>query len=122
MLKTPILPGSVYDCEVIFTDVFGSKTRPVIILSGPHRYMNIDGGLYLICPITSTEVFPDCPKLLNSDFENGGLKKPSSYLNILKPAGVDFNQLKNYRGTLKSSKFAEFKHILAQKHGLNSYF
>jgi len=41
MLKTPILPGSVYDCEVIFTDVFGSKTRPVIILSGPHKYMNI---------------------------------------------------------------------------------
>jgi hypothetical protein len=51
------------------------------------------------------------------DFENGGLRKPLSYLNILKPAGIDFRQIKNYRGTLKSSKFAEIKRILLQKHG-----
>ena len=118
MYEASILPGSIYDCEVIFTDTFGSKTRPVIILSGPHEYMNINGGLYLICPITSTEIFPNCPMISNSDFENGGLRKPIFYLNILKPAGVDFNQIKNYRGTLKSSKFSEIKRILAQKHGL----
>jgi len=118
MNEISILPGSIYDCEVIFTDTAGSKTRPVIILSGPHRYMNINGGLYLICPITSTEIFPNCPTISNSDFENGGLRKPLSYLNILKPAGVDFSQIKNYRGTLKSSKFAEIKRILAQKHSL----
>ncbi len=98
MPKESILPGSIYDCEVIFTDTLGSKTRPVIILSG--------------------EIFPNCPKISNSDFENGGLKKPLSYLNVLKPAGVDFSQIKNYRGTLKSSKFTEIKRILVQKHSL----
>jgi len=80
--------------------------------------MNISGGLYLICPITSTEIFPDCPKIFNSDFEKGGLKKNLSYLNVLKPAGVDFSQIKNYRGTLKPSKFTEIKRILVQKHSL----
>jgi mRNA-degrading endonuclease toxin of MazEF toxin-antitoxin module len=118
MHEVSILPGNIYDCEVIFTDTLGSKTRPVIILSGPHEYMNINGGLYLICPITSTEIFPNCPSISNSDFENGGLKKPLSYLNVLKPAGVDFSQIKNYRGTLKSSKFTEIKRILVQKHSL----
>ncbi|MDR0518363.1 MAG: type II toxin-antitoxin system PemK/MazF family toxin [Fibromonadaceae bacterium] len=118
MTEMSILPGSIYDCEVIFTDTLGSKTRPVIILSGPHKYMNISNGLYLICPITSTEIFPNCPTLSNLDFEDGGLRKPLSYLNILKPAGVDFSQIKSYRGTLKSSKFVEIKRILAQKHGL----
>jgi len=118
MYKTSILPGSIYDCEVIFTDIQGSKTRPVIILSGPHEYMSINGGLYLICPITSTEIFPNCPSISNSDFENGGLRKPLSYLNVLKPAGVDFSQIKSYRGTLRASKFTEIKRILVQKHNL----
>ncbi|GBU24658.1 hypothetical protein R83H12_01292 [Fibrobacteria bacterium R8-3-H12] len=46
MYVAAISPGNVYDCEVIFTDTLGSKTRPVIILSGPHEYMNINGGLF----------------------------------------------------------------------------
>jgi hypothetical protein len=117
-MDIPLQPGSVCDCEVAFTDTVGSKVRPVVVLGGPHPYMRLPGGIYIICPVTSTEVFKGCPTLSALDFEEGGLRKPLSYLNVLKPAGIGRTQIKSFRGRIKPVKLAILRAEIAKRIGL----
>jgi mRNA interferase MazF len=71
-METPV-KGEVVVVPFPFSDLSQAKRRPALVVA------NLKGDDLILCQITSKEKHDDyAVELLESDFQNGGLKRPSN--------------------------------------------